>query len=207
MQPFDVLTAVAAVLDRPNVDTDLLVPKQFLTSIERSGFGRHLFHDLRYLEDGRENPDFFLNQAPFRRARILLSGENFGCGSSREHAAWALEDFGFRVVAAPSFGDIFRNNAFNIGLLLVELPPERLRRLMDLTLAEPGRELTVDLRSQTISRPNGLTEAEFSIDPDRRERLLNGLDAIGLTLKREAAVEAYEQAHGQSWRAVLPGRS
>jgi 3-isopropylmalate/(R)-2-methylmalate dehydratase small subunit len=207
MRPFTVLTAPAAVFDRPNVDTDLLVPKQFLTGVERTGFGRHLFHDLRYFEDGSENPNFFLNQAPNRRAGVLLAGKNFGCGSSREHAAWALEDFGFRVVIAPGFGDIFKNNAFNVGLLLIELESGPLGRLKELVLAEPGLPLTVDLVERRIFSPGGAVEAAFTIDADRRERLLGGLDAIGLTLRSEAAVEAYEKAHAQSWRAALPGRS
>jgi 3-isopropylmalate/(R)-2-methylmalate dehydratase small subunit len=203
MQAFTVLTASAAVFDRPNIDTDLLVPKQFLIRIDRTGFGRYLFYNLRFNDDGSENPSFFLNQPQNRKAGILLAGENFGCGSSREHAAWALEDYGFKVIIAPSFGDIFRNNAFGIGLLLVELAPEKIKYLIGAVNGAPGLKLTVDLIKQTIVGPE-LEEVPFDIDPHRREKLLKGLDEIGLTLQKEQSILAYEKAHDSPWEAALP---
>ncbi|MDR1050221.1 MAG: 3-isopropylmalate dehydratase small subunit, partial [Deltaproteobacteria bacterium] len=178
MQPLTIVTAVAAAYDRPNVDTDLIIPKQFLIKIDREGYGRHLFHDVRYLADGSEDPDFFLNRPENRSARILVSRENFGCGSSREHAAWALRDFGFRVVLAPSFGDIFRNNAFNCGLAPVVLPPEVVLDLVRRVGASPGIELTFDLEKKLLTGPDGLS-VPFDLDEHRRRMLLEGLDAIG----------------------------
>ncbi|MDR1677557.1 MAG: 3-isopropylmalate dehydratase small subunit [Deltaproteobacteria bacterium] len=203
MQPFKSLTAVAAAYNRPNIDTDLIIPKQFLVSIERTGFGRHLFYNVRFTENGQENPEFFLNQTPNRQARILATGENFGCGSSREHAAWALEDYGFRVILAPSFGDIFRNNAFNCGLVLIELPKETVESLIKLIEAKPGLELTVDLETKLLTGPDGLS-IPFDLDEHRRQRLLDGGDTIDLTLKNEEAISAYEKSHNQPWQAVLP---
>ncbi|MDR1111701.1 MAG: 3-isopropylmalate dehydratase small subunit [Deltaproteobacteria bacterium] len=205
MKPLKSLTAVAAAYDRPNIDTDLIIPKQFLVGIGRSGFGRHLFHDVRFLEDGREDPGFFLNRPPFRQARILVARENFGCGSSREHAAWALGDFGFRVVLAPSFGDIFRNNAFNCGLAPIELPAARVEALIGLIGRRPGLELTVDLEAKLVSGPDGLA-VPFDLDEHRRQMLLGGLDAIDLTLRSEEAIAAYERAHARPWEAALPDR-
>ena len=203
MRPLRTLTAVAAAIDRPNVDTDFIIPKQFLISIERRGFGQNLFHDARYLEDGRENPDFFLNQGPNRQAKILVARENFGCGSSREHAAWALEDFGFRVILAPSFGDIFRNNAMNRGLAPIVLPAGDIERLIRAIASSPGLELTVDLEAKRIDGPGDLA-LSFDYDEDSRQRLMNGWDAIDLTLKNEAAITDYERSHGAPWQAVLP---
>ncbi|MDR1488120.1 MAG: 3-isopropylmalate dehydratase small subunit [Deltaproteobacteria bacterium] len=203
MKAFTVFTAPCAVYDRPNIDTDLLVPKQFLVRIDRSGFGKYLFHNVRFKDDGSEDQDFFLNQPYNRQAGILLAGENFGCGSSREHAAWALEDYGFRVVVAPSFGDIFRNNAFGIGLLLIELPEETVKSLMATVNKSPGLKLTVDLEKQTISG-DGLQEVGFEIAAPRREKLLKGLDDIGLTLQKEEAISSYEKSHDRPWQAALP---
>lgn len=194
---------MAAAIDRPNVDTDFIIPKQFLISIEHQGFGRNLFHDARYLEDGRENPEFFLNQGPNRQAQILVARENFGCGSSREHAAWALDDFGFRVILAPSFGDIFRNNAMNCGLAPIVLPAGDIDRLIRAIAAKAGLELTVDLEAKRIDGPGDLAWS-FDYDEERRQRLMNGWDAIDLTLKHEAAIADYERSHNAPWQAVLP---
>jgi 3-isopropylmalate/(R)-2-methylmalate dehydratase small subunit len=182
VKAFRSVTSRAAVLDRPDVDTDQIVPKQFLKRIERSGFGEFLFFDWR------RDPGFELNRPESAGARILLAGPNFGCGSSREHAAWALQDYGFEAVVAPSYGDIFRQNSLNIGLLPVELPREAVKRLMAVEV-----ELTVDLQAQTVAG-GGLSYA-FEIDPFRRRCLLEGLDEIGLTLQREAAIAAFESAH------------
>ena len=181
MRPFRRVTAVAAVLDRADVDTDQIMPKQFLKRIERTGFGAHLFHDWR--QDER----FELNRREYTGAAILLAGRNFGCGSSREHAAWGLQDYGFEVVIAPSFGDIFRQNAIKIGLVPIELPAPEVKRLM----SYGGRELTVDLERRTIADPDG-GEVAFPFDAAARERLLHGLDDIGSTLERADAIDAYE---------------
>jgi 3-isopropylmalate/(R)-2-methylmalate dehydratase small subunit len=170
-----------AVLDRADVDTDQIVPKQFLKRIERTGFGEFLFYDWR------QEPDFELNRPEARSARILLTGRNFGCGSSREHAPWALQDYGFDAIVAPSFGDIFRQNCLNIGLLPVELPPEQVKELMRRALA--GEELTVDLEARTAGG------FPFELDDFQRHCLLEGLDEIGLTLQREDAIAAYEATH------------
>jgi 3-isopropylmalate/(R)-2-methylmalate dehydratase small subunit len=178
MKAFRSVTSTAVVLDRPDVDTDQIIPKQFLKRIERSGFGEFLFFDWR------KDPEFELNR---QEGRILLAGRNFGCGSSREHAPWALEDYGFDAVVAPSFGDIFRQNSLKIGLLPVQLPAEQVRDLMDRALA--GEEITVDLEARTAGG------FPFEIDDFTRECLLEGLDEIGLTLRDEAAIAAYERAH------------
>jgi 3-isopropylmalate/(R)-2-methylmalate dehydratase small subunit len=203
MRAFTALTAPAVAIDRPNIDTDLLVPKQFLTRIDRTGYGQFLLHDLRFLEDGSPNPGFILNRPEAAGAAILLAGPNFGIGSSREHAVWALDGFGFRVVIAPSFGDIFYNNALGDGLLLIVLGEPELRPLMAKVLARQGAEVTVDLRELKIAGPEGL-EIPFQMEAERRERHLGGLDAIGLTLQREAAIEAYERTHGKPWQACGP---
>ncbi len=179
MRPFRTVTSRALVLDRPDVDTDQIIPKQFLKRIERTGFGEFLFFDWR------KDPDFELNRPEAAGARILLAGRNFGCGSSREHAPWALQDYGFEVVVAPSFGDIFTTNAAQIGLVLVVLPAEQVRELMS------ARELAVDLEAQTITDPSGRT-MPFEFDPSSRYRLLNGLDDIALTLEHEPAIAAFE---------------
>jgi 3-isopropylmalate/(R)-2-methylmalate dehydratase small subunit len=203
MKPLKRLTAAAAAVNRPNIDTDLIIPKQFLIKIERDGYGRHLFHNIRFLEDGRENPDFVLNKPGYREAKILAAQENFGCGSSREHAAWALEDFGIRVVLAPSFGDIFRNNAFNCGLAPIELDQRTIDDLIAKLDKSPGTELTVDLEEKLISGPDGL-HIPFEMEEHRRRRLVGGLDMIGLTLQKEEAIKAYEKSHAEIWLAGLP---
>jgi 3-isopropylmalate/(R)-2-methylmalate dehydratase small subunit len=203
------LTAVAAAFDRPNIDTDLIIPKQFLVKIDRAGFGRCLFYNLRYNERGQEIPEFFLNLPENRQAKILVARENFGCGSSREHAPWALEDFGITVVLAPSFGDIFRNNAFNCGLAPIELPAVEIERLIGLISKNPGLILTVDLERKTISAPQNPelnVEIPFELEEHRRQRLLDGGDMIDLTLQSEAAISAYEKSHAHSWQASLPER-
>jgi 3-isopropylmalate/(R)-2-methylmalate dehydratase small subunit len=191
MEPFVTLTAAAAPFDLANVDTDRIVPARFLRESRAAGYGKFLFHDLRVRADGSENPDFFLNQPQWRGARILVAGENFGCGSSREGAVWALEGWGFRTWIAPSFGEIFEENTLKNGLLPVRLPAERVARIRAQLAARPGAELTIDLRAQTIALPDGSVE-RFELDPFRKECLLNGWDDIDLTLRQEAAILAYE---------------
>ena len=192
MQPFTVHTGIAAVLPRVNVDTDQIIPKQFLKRIERTGFGKHLFHDWRYLPNGSPNPGFELNAPQAAGASILVAGPNFGCGSSREHAPWALADYGFRAVIAPSFADIFYNNCCQNGLLAVRLEDAAVRALF--ALGERGEpfELTVDLRINRVSGPAGF-RAGFDMDPYRRQMLLEGLDEIGQTLRQELRIAAYER--------------
>jgi 3-isopropylmalate/(R)-2-methylmalate dehydratase small subunit len=185
MEPFRRHSGTAVPLDRSNVDTDQIIPKQFLKRIERSGYGPFLFYDWR-----RTDPDFVLDRPEHRGASVLIAGANFGCGSSREHAAWSIEDAGFRAVIAPSFGDIFRNNSLKIGLPAIELPPASVRRLMDLTLEDPATVVTVDLEASTVTA-GGFSES-FELDGFARQRLLNGWDDIALTLRHEAAVTAYE---------------
>ena len=180
-----------AVLDRPDVDTDQIIPKQFLKRIERTGYGQYAFFDWRFAEDGSERPGFELNQPQFAGARILLAGRNFGCGSSREHAAWALQDYGFDVVIASSFGDIFRSNAAKVGMVIVELPEEQVKDLMESIDLDRGSELTVDLEAMTVTTPAGKV-LPFAFDASARYRLLNGLDDIDLTLQHEAAISVYE---------------
>jgi 3-isopropylmalate/(R)-2-methylmalate dehydratase small subunit len=203
MEAFVTCNLLAAVLDRPNVDTDLIIPKQFLIRIERSGFGRFLFHDLRFLADGQENPDCILNQPRYKGAGLLVSGENFGCGSSREHAAWALEEYGFKVVIAPSFGDIFRHNSLEVGLLLIQLPKEETSLLMKRIEDNVGYQITVALDAQTLTGSDGWT-SDFTIDPFAKEWLLTGGDAIAQTLALSSKIEAYEKTHNRPWEAVLP---
>jgi 3-isopropylmalate/(R)-2-methylmalate dehydratase small subunit len=187
------VAARVAVLDRPDVDTDQIIPKQFLKRIERTGYGQYAFFDWRFAEDGSERPGFELNQPQFAGARILLAGRNFGCGSSREHAAWALQDYGFDVIIASSFGDIFRNNAAKVGIVIVQLPEEQVKDIMESVDLDRGSELTVDLESLTVTTPSG-TIYPFAFDESARYRLLNGLDDIDLTLQHEAAITAYESA-------------
>jgi 3-isopropylmalate/(R)-2-methylmalate dehydratase small subunit len=175
------------------VDTDQIVPKQFLKRIERTGYGQYAFFDWRFDEDGNERPGFELNQPQFAGARILLAGRNFGCGSSREHAAWALQDYGFDVVIAPSFGDIFRSNAAKIGMVIVELPEQQVKDLMESVDLDRGSELTVDLEALAVTTPAG-DVLPFAFDESTRFRLLNGLDDIGLTLRHEDEITAYEAA-------------
>jgi 3-isopropylmalate/(R)-2-methylmalate dehydratase small subunit len=195
VQPFTTHTGLVASLDRANVDTDQIIPKQFLKRIERTGFGQYLFFDWRFLDSGAENPDFVLNQPPYREATILLARRNFGSGSSREHAPWALADFGFRAIIAPSFADIFYNNCFKNGLLPVWLDEAAVDDLFHRAARHVGYRLTVDLDAQTVRDSHGLT-LRFEIDPFRRQCLLEGLDDIGLTLGHEDKITAYERAHG-----------
>jgi 3-isopropylmalate/(R)-2-methylmalate dehydratase small subunit len=192
MDKFKTLTGVAAPLPIINVDTDKIIPKQHLKTVERTGLGKALFEELRYRDDGSENPDFVLNQPAYRQAKILVAGENFGCGSSREHAPWALMDFGIRCVIASSFADIFYNNSFKNGMLLIKLPQAIVNELMDDAKKGANARFTVDLASQTITRPDGGT-VKFDIDPFLKDCLLNGLDDIGLTLKKESKIAAFEQ--------------
>jgi 3-isopropylmalate/(R)-2-methylmalate dehydratase small subunit len=192
MDKFTTLTGVAAPLPIINVDTDKIIPKQHLKTVERTGLGKALFEEMRYRDDGSENPDFVLNQPAYRQAKILVAGENFGCGSSREHAPWALMDFGIRCVIASSFADIFYNNSFKNGMLLIKLPQATVNELMDDAKKGANARLSVDLASQTITRPDGGT-VKFDIDPFLKDCLLNGLDDIGLTLKKESKIAAYEQ--------------
>ena len=196
MQPFQTLTATAAKLDQVNVDTDQIIPKQFLKKIERTGFGIHLFHDWRFIDDAgqKPNPDFILNQPRYQGAQILVAGDNFGCGSSREHAPWALFDYGFRSIIAPSFADIFYNNCAKNGILLVALPEASVQQLFKEIEDNVGCELTVDLPNQKVQSPKGL-EFSFEIDPFVKHRLLNGLDDIGWTLQFQSAIEKFEASY------------
>ncbi|CAI4034169.1 3-isopropylmalate dehydratase subunit LeuD [Nitrospira tepida] len=191
MQPFTTLTGLVALLDRVNVDTDQIIPKQFLKTIKRTGLKEGLFYDWRRKADGSPDPDFFLNQARYQGAAILLTRDNFGCGSSREHAPWALLDQGFRCLIAPSFADIFFNNCFQNGILPIVLKPDEVQTLFREAAESPGYQLTVDLAAQSVSSPRG-SRFRFEIDSFRKDCLLNGLDAIGLSLKHEPAIAAYE---------------
>jgi len=195
MQPFVMHTGLVAAMDRSDVDTDQIIPKQFLKRIERTGFGQYLFFDWRLLDDGTPNPDFELNRPEFRGASILLARRNFGCGSSREHAPWALGDYGFRVIIAPSFADIFYNNCFKNGMLPIHLDEEQVDELFRRVALYAGYRLTVDLNSCVLRDEHGLT-LEFAVDEFRRDCLLGGLDDIGLTLAQEDRITAYEEAHG-----------
>ncbi|HBY95990.1 MAG: 3-isopropylmalate dehydratase small subunit [Ardenticatenaceae bacterium] len=198
MQPFNTHTGRVAVLDRVNVDTDQIIPKQFLKRVERTGFGQFLFYDWRYLLDGTPNPDFELNAPEAQGATILIAGANFGCGSSREHAPWAILDYGFRVVVAPSFADIFYNNCFQNGILLITLPQQMVEDLMR-RAAPGGYELTADLEAQTLVGSDGF-RTEFSMDSFRRHALLHGLDDIELTLHLDDKIATYE-ARRPGWRS------
>ncbi|HJT32829.1 MAG TPA: 3-isopropylmalate dehydratase small subunit [Pirellulales bacterium] len=193
MKPFTHHTGLVAPMDRANVDTDQIIPKQFLKRIERTGFGQFLFFDWRQLPDGSPDPKFELNRPEYRGATILLARRNFGCGSSREHAPWALEDFGFRAIIAPSFADIFYNNCFKNGLLPIRLDEALVDDLFRRAAEYPGYRLTIDLQNQTIRDEHGL-DLSFDVEPFRRHCLLNGLDDIGLTLAHEDKIAAYEAA-------------
>lgn len=205
MQKFERHDGLVAPLDRANVDTDLIIPKQFLKSIKRTGFGVNLFDELRYLDEGQPdqdvsnrplNPDFMLNQPRYQGASVLLTRRNFGCGSSREHAPWALEDFGFRAVIAPSFADIFYNNAFKNGILLVKLSEQQVDRLFVEVEASPGYRVNIDLEKQQVTMPSGET-LTFEVDEFRKHCLLEGLDEIGITLQNEPAIRDFEARHRQ----------
>lgn len=196
MEPFVKLSGIAAPIDRVNIDTDAIIPAIHLKSIRRSGYGEHLFSSWRYNEDGSPKPEFVLNQPAYAAANILVAGRNFGCGSSREHAPWALNDYGIRCVIAPSFADIFFNNCFQNGLLPVVLPEEQVRRIIDLTTQNPGIQLHIDLEAQRIWDENEGIALDFAVDPFRRYCLLNGFDDIGLTLQQADKIAAYEAARG-----------
>ncbi len=191
MEKFTTLSAIAAPLPEANIDTDKIIPARFLKTTKRTGLGVHAFDSMRYREDGSENPDFVLNREPYRKAQILIAHENFGCGSSREHAPWALLDFGIRCVIAPSFADIFFNNSFKNGILPIRLPREICDTLMEDAQLGANSRITVDLSRQVVIRPDG-TELPFEIDPLRKHLLLEGLDDIGQTLKHEDAIEMFE---------------
>ncbi|MBL8670873.1 MAG: 3-isopropylmalate dehydratase small subunit [Alphaproteobacteria bacterium] len=193
MQKFTTLTGTAAPLPMINVDTDMIIPKQYLKTIKRTGLGKHLFDEMRHTPEGKEKPDFVLNKKPYRDAKILVAGENFGCGSSREHAPWALLDFGIVCILAPSFADIFYNNCFKNGVLPIALPKDKIEALMADAKDKENPVLTVDLKTQTIKRPNGAS-VSFEIDPFRKHCLLNGLDDIGLTLEKAAAIDTFEKS-------------
>ncbi len=197
MEPFKTLRGIAAPLPMINVDTDMIIPKQFLKTIRRSGLGRALFHELRTRPDGSQNPDFVLNQPAYSKAQILVAGANFGCGSSREHAPWALLDFGIRCVIAPSFADIFYNNCFKNGILPIALPQADVDKLMDDAERGANAIITVDLEAQEIRGPDGGC-VKFDIDPFRKACLINGWDDIALTLRQEDAIAAFEQRRSQS---------
>ncbi len=204
MQPFVRETGVVVPLDRPNVDTDQIIPKQFLKRIERTGFGQFLFNDWRFRPDGSLDPDFELNRPGYESATILLAGRNFGSGSSREHAPWALDDYGFRAIIAPSYADIFYSNCFKNGILPVVLPEAVVNDLMARATERPGYRLTVDLERGVISDEEEGDIASFEVDPFRRHCLLEGLDDIGLTLQHEAAVTTYEQRRSASLPVTTP---
>jgi 3-isopropylmalate/(R)-2-methylmalate dehydratase small subunit len=196
MQAFRVHTGLAAPLDRANVDTDQIIPKQFLKRVERTGFGQFLFYDWRFRPDGTRETSFVLNDPRYQDASVLIAGSNFGCGSSREHAPWALADYGFRAIIAPSFADIFATNCANNGLLTVTLADNQVRELLTRASERPGYHVTVDLEQCSISDDASLS-ASFAIDEFRRDCLLNGLDQIGLTLRHESAITAYENRRTQ----------
>ncbi len=203
MDKFNVLTGAAAPLNMANVDTDKIIPARFLKTIKRTGLGKDLFSNLRYNEDGSEKPEFVLNQPKYRKAEILVAGENFGCGSSREHAPWALLDFGIRCVIAPSFADIFHGNCFKNGILPVVLPADACEQLMADAALGTNARLTVDLDRQVVVRPDG-QEIHFEVDAIRKHCLLNGLDDIGLTLEHVVAIDTYEK-NEPAWMPVIAG--
>ena len=197
MEPFRMLNGGVAPLNRVNVDTDQIIPKQFLKRVERTGFGQFLFNDWRFAEDGSENPDFVLNRQTYKDASILVSGRNFGCGSSREHAPWALQDFGIRCIIAPSFADIFFGNCFQNGILPVVLPEEIVNQIIDNSEKDPDYKITIDLESQKVWDINEEVVADFDIEPFRRHCLLNGLDDIGLTLEDEGDISQFESSRSK----------
>jgi len=200
MEKFTTLEGVAAPLNIINVDTDMVIPKQYLKTVKRTGLGKGLFSEQRYKDDGSENPDFVLNKPAYRKAKILVAADNFGCGSSREHAPWALMDFGIRCVISTSFGDIFYNNCFKNGLLPIRVSPEDLEKLFDDAVRGANATLTIDLGKQEIRGPDGGV-VHFEIDPHRKHCLLNGLDDIGLTQQKQGKIESFERkaAAARSW--------
>ena len=200
MQKFETLTGVAAPLNIVNIDTDMIIPKQFLKTIKRTGLGKSLFFEMRYTQEGQELPGFVLNKPAYRKSQILVAGDNFGCGSSREHAPWALLDFGIRCVISTSFADIFYNNCFKNGILPIKVSPEDLKKLMDDAERGSNATMTIDIPNQEIRGPDG-GKVKFDIDPFRKHCLLNGLDDIGLTMEKASAIDSFEkkQAAAQSW--------
>ena len=207
MDKFTQLTGVAAPLPAINIDTDKIIPKVYLKSIKRTGFGKHLFAELRFKPDGSENPDFVLNQPAYRQAKILIAYENFGCGSSREHAPWALMDFGIKCVIAPSFADIFYNNCFKNGVLPLILPKAICEKLVEDAQKGANATMTIDLEKQTVTRPDGEV-VRFEMDPFRKHCLVNGLDEVGLTMTKGKAIDSYEerQRRSQPWIGATQGR-
>ena len=191
MDKFTTLTGIAAPMPLVNIDTDMIIPKQFLKTIQRSGLGKNLFDEMRYTQDGKEIPDFVLNQPAYRKAEIIVAGDNFGCGSSREHAPWALLDFGIRCVIATSFADIFYNNCFKNGILPVVLPQEAIDHLMDDARKGANARMTVDLEGQTVTASDGKSYA-FEVDAFKKHCMMNGLDDIGLTMEKASAIDAFE---------------
>ena len=206
MEPFVSHSGTVMPINRVNVDTDQIIPKQFLKRIERTGFGQFLFNDWRYIEDGSLNPDFILNKPGYEDASVLVGGRNFGCGSSREHAPWALQDYGFHCIIAPSFADIFYNNCFQNGVLPVVLPEDIVNRILEKAESNPGFKLTVDLERRRVWDEDEEIVAEFDIEEFRRHLLLNGLDDIGLTLEHSDEIDAFESTRG-THGGVLTARS
>jgi 3-isopropylmalate/(R)-2-methylmalate dehydratase small subunit len=202
MQPFTTLTAIAAPLALPNIDTDMIIPKQFLKTIKRTGLGANLFDEMRFTPEGKEIPEFVLNREPYRKAGILIAGDNFGCGSSREHAPWAILDFGIRCVIAPSFADIFYNNCFKNGILPLALPKEQIEELLELAKNQPENPISVDLEKQEVRAWN--KTYRFEVDAFRKKCLLGGLDDIALTLEKDAAIAEYESKQ-QPWLQKIAG--
>ncbi|MEI6708023.1 MAG: 3-isopropylmalate dehydratase small subunit [Methylococcales bacterium] len=198
MQPYTKHESIAALMNRSNVDTDQIIPKQFLKKVERSGFGVHLFHDWRYNDDGSDNAEFELNKPAFKGAKILVAGDNFGCGSSREHAPWAIADYGFNTIISTSYADIFYNNCFKNGILAIIVSQAQLDALMAEIAVNEGVKFTVDLENRQVTTPAG-NSFTFEIDPFRQGNLLSGLDDIGLTLKHVDKIDAYEVQHKQSY--------
>jgi 3-isopropylmalate/(R)-2-methylmalate dehydratase small subunit len=200
MEKFTKLSGIAAPMPIRNVDTDMIIPKQFLKTIKRTGLGKNLFDEMRYTQDGKEIPDFVLNKPQYRKAQILVAGENFGCGSSREHAPWALLDFGIRCVIAPSFADIFYNNCFKNGILPIKLPKEDVDKLMDDAERGANAVVSIDLEAQEIRGPDGGV-VKFEVDSFRKHCLLNGLDDIGLTMQKKPSIDSFEtkNQHSQPW--------
>jgi 3-isopropylmalate/(R)-2-methylmalate dehydratase small subunit len=197
MEKFTNLTGVAAPMPLVNIDTDMIIPKQFLKTVQRTGLGKNLFDEMRYDDQGNEIPDFVLNQPAYRQAQILVTGENFGCGSSREHAPWALADFGIRAIIAPSYADIFYNNCFKNGMLPIVLPQDQVDVLMEDARKGENARIAIDLESQTVTSADGQIFA-FQIDPFTKHCLLNGLDDVGLTLEKVSAIDAFENAAAQA---------
>jgi len=198
MEPYKKHESIAALMNRSNVDTDQIIPKQFLKKVERSGFGVHLFHDWRYNDDGTDNPDFELNKPAFKGAKILVVGDNFGCGSSREHAPWAIADYGFNTIISTSYADIFYNNCFKNGILAIKVDKNQLDSLMAEISANEGVRFVVDLENQRVITPAG-NDFSFDIDPFRKGNLLSGLDDIGLTLKHVDKIDEYEKRHKHAY--------